>query len=81
MSKPKVMAAQRDASWHSRPSRNGGKFHIIVDGGVAACSKNPYLRGGTLVLQSDTEAMPARQVHPVLRCKRNGCRQVWPTVP
>lgn len=67
-----AMAAQRDATWHSRPSRSGAKrWHVVsVDGVSPAC-------GAQMVLQEDA-AIKAEDVAQSGRCQRPGCKQLWP---
>jgi hypothetical protein len=68
-----LLAAPRDASWfaHSGHGGNhgGGKRHIVSADGGSAC------RGQPLVLDI---AEPARNVEPILRCRRQGCAGRWP---
>lgn len=66
-------AAQRDATWHSRPSATGAKrWHVLsVDGVTPAC-------GGQMVLQAD-RAVDFNEVPASGQCMRPGCKQRWPT--
>lgn len=67
-----LLAAQRDATWHTRPSTTGAKrWHVVsTDGVTPAC-------GAQMVLQDD-KAVQAEEVAISSRCQRPGCRQLWP---
>ncbi len=67
-----LMAAQRDAMWHSNPSTSGGKrWHVVsADGVTPAC-------GAQMMLQDDM-AIQASEVMQSSRCQRPGCKQLWP---
>ena len=69
-----LLAAQRDATWHSRPSTTGAKrWHVVsADGVTPACRAQ-------MVLQDDM-AIEASEVMESRRCQRPGCKQLWPVV-
>jgi hypothetical protein len=65
-----LMAAPRDASWFNHPGHNGGQYHIVADDGGSAC------RGQMLIPEL---ARSAATLDQRLRCRRNGCKQRWPS--
>lgn len=65
-----VQAAFRDASFLRNPDTRTVKMaHVLRTDGTPAC--------GLHALMCDPE--PAERIHDVLRCKRAGCRQRWPS--
>lgn len=68
--KPDVLqAAFRDASFWRRPDTQSAKMaHVLRADGTPAC--------GIQAMMGDPE--PAERIQVVLRCKRPGCRQLWP---
>jgi hypothetical protein len=65
-----LLAAQRDASWFSSGrGGNGGVYHVMTPDGLPLC--------GQRTLLIDDRAVPAGDVEPMLRCRRNGCRQAY----
>ncbi|MFJ8437648.1 hypothetical protein [Kitasatospora griseola] len=67
-------AAQRDASWYSRPDvRTVKALHVAGREG----REGFYSRCGRSVL-NDNECWDLAEVPPGLRCRSNGCRQAWP---
>jgi hypothetical protein len=69
-------AAQRDASWYSRPDVYSDKvIHVAGredrEGFMSRCGRSVLNDGMTWEL----DEVPAG-----LRCRSNGCRQAWPAV-
>lgn len=65
-----IQAAFRDASFLRNPDTRSVKMaHVLRADGSASC--------GMLALMGDPE--PAELVEALLRCKRAGCRQRWPS--
>lgn len=68
-------AAQRDASWYSRPNVRSVKvIHIAGQ----ECREGFMSRCGRSVLNDDM-TWTLDEVSDGLRCRSNGCRQAWPT--
>lgn len=61
-------------STHGRATR----YHVMVDGGVAACRKNQtkWLNRSVIVICEDT-LIPIAKVPPHMCCLRDGCRQIY----
>lgn len=65
-----LQAAFRDASFWRKPDTRFAKMaHVLRADGTPACGLN--------AMMGDPE--PAEGVQVVLRCKRAGCREKWPT--
>lgn len=64
-------AAWRDASWFRYPGR-ARRFHVLRTDDSAACGLPGFLCvDGSRVVDD---------VPRELRCRRNGCRQLWPAI-
>ncbi|MNJ43261.1 hypothetical protein D3C77_382600 [compost metagenome] len=67
--RPVLQAAFRDASFVSKPDTRSVKMaHVLRPDGSAAC--------GIFAVMGDRE--PAGTIHTTLRCKRAGCKGLWP---
>lgn len=65
-----LIAAFRDASFWRKPDTRFAKMaHVLRADGTPAC--------GLHAMMGDPE--PAERIQVVLRCKRPGCREQWPT--
>ena len=52
-----------------------GRYHVMVDGGVAACrSQEGWQNRGVIVL---CHLVPIAKVPDHMRCQRDGCRQIF----
>jgi hypothetical protein len=73
-----VLAGHREV-WTSTHGW-AGRWHVATDEGMAACRPNPIMRRptanrGSIVLG---DLRDAAEIDPLIRCRRNGCRQRWP---
>ena len=63
------LACFRESDVYSYPSLDACKLHIL-NGDKTACGRAAYW---------DTDVrLEAEHVHPIHRCMRNGCKQLWP---
>jgi hypothetical protein len=63
-------AAQRDASWYSRPNTRTDKVvHVARPDHWSRCGRS---------FLNDEMIWALEGVAEVLRCRGNGCRQAWP---
>lgn len=69
-----IQAARRDASLSRSPGR-AARHHVVVND-RAGCNQHDLLSNNAMPLQDHRVA--AAKVDPVLRCRRNGCRERWP---
>lgn len=66
-------AAQRDASWYSRPDvRTDKVVHVGRPDSMSKCGRS---------FLDDYMTWDPAEVSEDLRCRSNGCRQAWPTTP
>ena len=64
-----LMAGFREPGMYDHPSLDANKLHVIKDNNTA-CGRRVYWDDGM--------RKKAVDVHPVHRCMRNGCKQLWP---
>jgi hypothetical protein len=61
-------------STHGRATR----YHVMIDGGVAACRKNQTRwRNRSVILINEDSLIPITSVPAHMCCLRNGCRQIF----
>lgn len=59
---------------HGRATR----YHVMVDGGVAACRKNQTTwRNRSVIVINEQSLIPIAEVPPHMCCLRDGCRQIY----
>lgn len=61
-------------STHGRATR----YHVMIDGGVAACRKNQtrWLNRSVILIDEHT-LVPIGEVPTHMCCQRDGCRQIY----
>lgn len=69
--------AGRREVWTASHGR-AGRYHVMVDGGVAACrpNANTWRSQGVILICEDT-LLPIGEVPSHMCCRRNGCRQFF----
>lgn len=67
-----MKAALADYSSARRQTRNGLKFHIMLDDETAACYP-------AMLLLAEFTALPLDEVQPNRRCTRPKCAKHWET--
>jgi hypothetical protein len=60
-------------STHGRAAR----YHVMIDGGVAACRKKQNWRNRSVILLNEDSLIPIVDVPAHMCCLRNGCRQIF----
>ena len=57
---------------------HAGRYHVLVDGGVAACRpKQEGWRNRSVILINASTLLPIGDVTSHMACQRNGCRQIF----
>lgn len=63
--------------WTSTHGR-AGRYHVMVDDGMAACRPAPYLHGKVNgVLLYEPSLAPLDEVASYMRCQRAACRRLF----